>query len=54
MTNNCDFILEFIKHSIDKAAKYLGYNEVKELQLKVIAKAVSGCNEYSFEVAPKL
>ena len=32
----------FIKRAIDKATNYLGYNEVKELQWKVIAEVVSG------------
>ena len=32
----------FIKRAIDKATDYLGYNEVKELQWKVIAEVVSG------------
>ena len=32
----------FIKWAIDKATNYLGYNEVKELQWKVIAEVVSG------------
>ena len=33
--------LEFMKHGIEKAGKSLGYNEVKELQWKVISEVVS-------------
>ena len=33
--------MKFMKHAIDKAGKSLGYNEVKELQWKVIAEVVS-------------
>ena len=37
-----DFLLEFMKHAIDKAGKSVGYNEAKELQWKVIAEVASG------------
>ena len=36
------FFLEVMNHAIDKAGRYLGYDEVKELQRKVISEVVSG------------
>ena len=31
-----------IKNAVDKAAKHLSYNKVKDLQMKVISKVLSG------------
>ena len=31
-----------IKNAVDKAAKHLSYNEVKDLQMKVISEVLSG------------
>ena len=36
-----------MKHAVDKAGKPLGYNEVKELQWKVITEVVSGCDVFA-------
>ena len=36
-----NFFFEFMEYATDKAGKSLGYNEVKELQWKVIATGFS-------------
>ena len=40
-----------MKHAIDKAGKFLGYNEVKKLQWKVITEVVSDHYDF-FAVLP--
>ena len=38
---------DYIVHAIDKAAKHLGYNNIKELHWKVIKEVIKGSNVFT-------